>query len=327
MRNLIIKGYGINIGVRKGNVVLRSRKKTRVVPLTDIDSIIVLTSGVTITTKAVRALTRSGVNLVITDSRGMPTSVLHHPFTTKTVETRRAQYEAIHNGRANQVIKVIACSKTSNQATVLRRLIKSAGVKELIEDVKKIEQVSSDLMKLKIEDVNELRRGVMELEAEAARLYWSAVAALLPRDVGFSGRDQDGCDQLNTSLNYGYGILYSVIWRSVVILGMDPYAGFLHVDRSGKPVLTFDLIEVFRAIAVDYPLIKSFMSGLRLEVKNCLLSPESRSKVAQSVLKNLSEKYSVGGQVRDLESWIKRTIYLVSSYLRSGAELKPVIFR
>lgn len=327
MKNLIIGGYGISLRIKKGNIVLTSKKKTQAVPLTDIDSIIILTSGVTISSKAVRALANSGVQLVVTDSRGMPTSVLHHPFTTRTVETRRAQYEAIHNKKANHLIKVIASSKTGNQAAVLRRLVKSTKKQELLEDVKKIEKISHEVMRLREDDLSTLRKKVMELEAEAARLYWSAVSSITPEELGFRGRNQDGCDQVNASLNYGYGILYPVIWRSTVIFGMDPYAGFLHVDRSGKPVLTYDLIEVFRAVGTDLPLVKSFLTGLRVEVKECLLSPESRSRIAQIVLKNLKERYSAWDEVRDLESWVKRLTYLISSYLRGRTELKPLVFR
>ncbi|MEM1604615.1 MAG: CRISPR-associated endonuclease Cas1 [Zestosphaera sp.] len=327
MKNLIIGGYGISLRIKKGNIVLTSKKKTQAVPLTDIDSIIILTSGVTISSKAIRALANSGVQLVVTDSRGMPTSVLHHPFTTRTVETRRAQYEAIHNKKANHLIKVIASSKTGNQAAVLRRLVKSTKKQELLEDVKKIEKISHEVMRLREDDLSTLRKKVMELEAEAARLYWSAVSSITPEELGFRGRNQDGCDQVNASLNYGYGILYPVIWRSTVIFGMDPYAGFLHVDRSGKPVLTYDLIEVFRAVGTDLPLVKSFLTGLRVEVKECLLSPESRSRIAQIVLKNLKERYSAWDEVRDLESWVKRLTYLISSYLRGRTELKPLVFR
>ncbi len=327
MKNLIIRGYGISLRVKKGNIVLKSKKKTQTLPITDIDSIIVLTSGVTITSKAVRALTESGIQLIITDSRGMPVSILHHPFTTRTVDTKRAQYEAVYNGKANHLIKVLASSKTGNQSVVLRRLAKTLGNRELIDDSKKIEKISYEILRLKIEDLEILRREVMELEAEAARLYWGSIAPTMPREIGFCGRDQDSCDQLNASLNYGYGILYPMIWRAVVISGMDPYAGFLHVDRSGKPVLTFDLIEVFRAVGVDFPIIKSFLKGFRVEVKNCLLSPESRSRIAEVVLKNLKEKYSVGDQVMSLESWVKRLAYLTASYLRSKIELKNMIFR
>lgn len=327
MRNLIIRGYGIGLRVKKGNLVLKSRNKTQTLPLTDIDAIIVLTSGVTISSKAIRTLTESGIQLIITDSRGMPISILHHPFTTKTVETKRAQYESLHNEKANYIVRVIASSKIGNQATVLKKLVKSTGNQELLEDTKKIEKISHEVMKLKELDLSKLRKEVMELEAEAARLYWSTISSITPKDIGFNGRNQDGCDQLNTSLNYGYGILYPIVWRSTVIFGMDPYAGFLHVDRSGKPVLTYDLIEVFRAVGVDLPLIKSFLTGLRVEVKECLLSPESRSRTAQIILKNLKEKYSAGDEVRDLESWIKRAVYFISSYLRGKTELKPIVFK
>jgi len=33
--------------------------------------------------------------------------------------------------------------------------------------------------------------------------------------------------------------------------GLEPFAGFLHVDRSGKPSLVLDLMEEFRQPVVD----------------------------------------------------------------------------
>ena len=39
--------------------------------------------------------------------------------------------------------------------------------------------------------------------------------------------------------------------RALVLAGLDPYAGFIHVDRPGKPSLALDLIEEFRQAAVD----------------------------------------------------------------------------
>ncbi|MDE0502645.1 MAG: CRISPR-associated endonuclease Cas1, partial [Candidatus Poribacteria bacterium] len=52
-------------------------------------------------------------------------------------------------------------------------------------------------------------------------------------------------------LNYGYGMLYSQVWSALALAGLEPFAGFLHVDRPGKPSLVLDFIEEFRQPIVD----------------------------------------------------------------------------
>jgi len=56
---------------------------------------------------------------------------------------------------------------------------------------------------------------------------------------------------VNSALNYGYGILYGQVWGAVMNAGFEPFAGFLHLDRPGKPSLVLDLIEEFRQPIVD----------------------------------------------------------------------------
>jgi len=38
-------------------------------------------------------------------------------------------------------------------------------------------------------------------------------------------------DEFNAMLNYGYGMLYGMIERSVVVAGLDPYIGFPGIDK------------------------------------------------------------------------------------------------
>lgn len=82
---------------------------------------------------------------------------------------------------------------------------------------------------------------------------------LLADHVSFEGREHRGAtDQVNAALNYGYGILYAQVWGAIMNAGLEPFAGFLHVDRPGKPSLVLDLIEEFRQPLVDRPVIAAF---------------------------------------------------------------------
>jgi CRISPR-associated protein Cas1 len=47
-------------------------------------------------------------------------------------------------------------------------------------------------------------------------------------------------------LNYGYGVLYSLVERACILAGLDPYVGFIHTDNYNKKSLVFDLIECYR---------------------------------------------------------------------------------
>ena len=99
--------------------------------------------------------------------------------------------------------------------------------------------------------IDALRVNLLNLEGRAGALYWECVQRLLPAGR-FTTREHQGAnDDVNALLNYGYGILYSQVWSALTLAGLEPFAGFLHVDRPGKPSLVLDFIEEFRQPIVD----------------------------------------------------------------------------
>ena len=328
MRTLVIKGYGVKLSYRKGVLILKGKGGGSTYSLADIDRVVVATSGVSITSRAIRAMVDSGVELVVLDSRGFSAAVLYHPYVTRTVDARRGQYAALGDGKALTVIKVVAMSKILNQAGMLKRVARTCGIRWVSEDVGLLRKYAEEVARVDCSDLRAVRRAVMELEAAAARVYWGAYASLLPKELGFEGRDQGGGDVVNKVLNYGYGILYPECFRAVALAGLDPYAGFLHTDRSGKPVLVFDVIELFRSAAVDYPILKALRKGWRPRVEGGLLAHESRVEVAKLVNEALSTKFKAGsGRVKELRSWVSTFALALASFLRGEAALKPLVFR
>jgi CRISPR-associated protein Cas1 len=97
-----------------------------------------------------------------------------------------------------------------------------------------------------------MRLQLLAAEGRGAERYWTGVRRLLLADLDWPGRQTQGAtDPLNAALNYGYGILYARVERALILAGLDPYAGFIHTDRPGKPSLELDLIEEFRQAVVD----------------------------------------------------------------------------
>ncbi len=319
MRMLVLDGYGVTLASSHGALVVREKGGgKRSIPLSDVDVVVVATSGVSVPSSAIKLLTVSGVELIVLDHRGMPVSILYSSHYTRTPATRRAQYEAYHNGLAVQIMMEIAAAKIWNQSCILRQFRSRApreidnSLAAMAEALEQLEEAGSG------GGVAEARRHVMGLEAAAARAYWAGIAAVIPRDLGFDGRDQNAPDPVNAALNYGYGILYGLAWRSLVLAGLDPYAGFLHVDRSGKPVLAFDYVEIFRAHVVDGPLIRLFIKGWKPGYSEGRLEPESRRRIIEEVNRALASR--IAG--KRLEEAVRGNALDLARGLRAGRVFK-----
>ena len=136
------------------------------------------------------------------------------------------------------------------------------------------------------------------------------------KEYGFRGRDPNGDDPFNMALNYGYGILYSRCERALLLVGLDPYGGFMHITRSGHTTLVYDFIEQFRPVAVDKPLI---FSKLSLETVGGRLTRESRRAVAEAVFETLARPHYHSSSKAPLDSIILRKAAELASYLRGSS--------
>src|SRR5207248_5963640 len=133
------------------------------------------------------------------------------------------------------------------------------------------------------------RRELMGLEGAAGKIYWDGVRTIVENKAEFVGRVHQGAaDAFNSLLNYGYGILYSHVWGAVVNAGLEPFAGYLHVDRPGKPSLVLDLVEEFRQPVVDRTVIAFTNLGQSMKMENGLLDQETRRAIAEKILERLS---------------------------------------
>ncbi|MBU7018228.1 MAG: CRISPR-associated endonuclease Cas1, partial [Theionarchaea archaeon] len=100
--------------------------------------------------------------------------------------------------------------------------------------------------------IDDVRQSLQGFEGNSSRIYWTSLSATFPPDLGFQGRaGRYAQDPINSMLNYGYGILQGEVLRAIHFAGLDPYGGYLHVDRSGRSSLVFDLMEEFRQQVVD----------------------------------------------------------------------------
>ncbi|MDE0185157.1 MAG: CRISPR-associated endonuclease Cas1 [Candidatus Poribacteria bacterium] len=265
MNQLTISDYGTYLGKHSERVSVRYRDKERKKEehaLMDLDQIVIASRGVSVSSDLIEACTERGIEISFLSFNGKPYAKLNSPSLTATVISRREQLAAYHDARGLEIAKRFAAGKLKNQVNLVRYFgkyrKKQAPKKytELMERIGKIEAILSELSALETPadtttPVDAMRSTLLNLEGRAGALYWECVQRLLPAGR-FNTRNHRGAvDDVNALLNYGYGILYSQVWSALSLAGLEPFAGFLHVDRPGKPSLVLDFIEEFRQSVVD----------------------------------------------------------------------------
>ena len=141
---------------------------------------------------------------------------------------------------------------------------------ELDKAISYIKQKSKQLEDYTLQPISEIRNSIMGVEGTMARYYFQAISVCLPTEYQFENRNRRPAkDKFNATLNYMYGMLYSVVEGALFGAGLDPHLGFLHADEYNKPVLSFDLIEAFRPwvdrmvieLCLDEQLLVRFFTG------------------------------------------------------------------
>jgi CRISPR-associated protein Cas1 len=132
---------------------------------------------------------------------------------------------------------------------------------------------------------------------------------------------------VNSLLNYGYGILYSQVWGAVLNAGLEPFAGFLHVDRPGKPSLVLDLVEEFRQPVVDRAVIAHLNLGEEIKLVQGMLAPETRKALVERVMERLQATETYQGKRYQVRSIIQMQARRLASFLRGQGAYKTFAFK
>lgn len=307
----MVDGYGKYVGKKSNRIVVREQGKTVFqVPPEDLRQVLVTGKG-SIGFDAINLLAAHGVDLIFIDSHGEIRSRLSSPE-MRTVATRREQYFAYRDRRGFIIGRAIAAAKLKNQYATLGTLAKrrketdSSAADKIYAAREVVQGKLADLETLDAGNIDEVRDTIMGIEGSASVIYWSAISQVVPEEFGFMERSgRYATDPVNALLNYGYGVLEGETWRAVHFAGLDPYGGFLHVDRPGKPSLVLDLMEEFRQQLVDKSIIK-LISRKEVEPANflrdgntCTMDDKARRALLMELLGKLEEYIAYGdGKVR-----------------------------
>ena len=243
--------------VSKSGECIHVKTKDKVIKkirLIDISEIIVF-GNVQVTTQAIRELCNRNIPICYMTYggwfTGMTTGLSH-----KNVELRINQHKKYGEKSAMMAIaREIVFGKIKNCTTMLRRNHKSppkdkiSQLDEFAERVRTIRQYDT----------------LLGIEGMAARIYFSEFNGMIKSesmDFNFTGRNRrPPRDPVNAILSFLYAMLTRQATTTVNRVGFDPYLGFLHMPKYGKPALALDLIEEFRPIVADSVCITLINNG------------------------------------------------------------------
>lgn len=331
--NLVIDNYGSFIGKKSERLVIKEKGKVvKEVPFFDLSQITVTSRGISLSIDAIKMCMEYGVQINFLSNTGQPFAKISSPQLTATVQTRRQQMMAYMDHRGVFLARAFVLGKIRNQINTLkyfskhRKVARRKAYEKTMLAVSKMEKLLLELDNYQGSAIDELRGQFLSVEGRASSLYWGQVAFILQDKIEFPGREHKGTvDPVNAMLNYGYGILYSQVWSAIILAGLEPFAGFMHVDRPGKPSLVLDLIEEFRQPVVDRAIIAMLSKGYNVEMEEERLSLKTRRDLADKVLKRLETTERYDRKKYKLSTIIQKQARNLATYVRGESKYRPFV--
>lgn len=286
LRPLYVTGYGFSVG-RSGGVLQIKEKGSLVqeARLNDVSQVNVFGS-VSVTTGAVQALaelerpiayfTMGGWFYGMTAGLGL-----------KNVFLRREQFR-----RADEelfclaVARAMVATKIRNQRTLLQRNHVEPPARA-IEALKRLARQAMQAGALE---------SLLGIEGTAAHSYFGHFGGMLKVEAGdeppafdFTRRNRrPPRDPVNALLSLGYSLLVRDLTIVCHAIGFDPFIGFYHQPRFGRPALPLDLMEGFRPLIVDSAVLSAINTRMvsaddfQRAGESVTLTPRGRKRFLQA---------------------------------------------
>jgi len=249
---LYVQAHGARIGKSGEEFVVTPLEGPKQTARLNQTSQIAIFGNVQISTQAIQAALGQGIPIVYHSYGGwfygMTTGLMH-----KNVELRRLQYRTAEDAQASLgLARSFVAAKIRNSRTMLRR------------NADEVPQHTLNTLRTYADNamVCESAESLLGIEGSAARLYFESFPRLIktngdgdqdaPMRFDFEGRNRrPPRDPVNALLSLAYAMLAKDLTIALSSVGFDPYLGFYHRPRYGRPALALDLMEEFRPIIAD----------------------------------------------------------------------------
>lgn len=218
------------LSYKSGYMVIRKEDETVKLHLSEVSSVVLQTMQVFVSAYLMAELAKNKISLVISDEK-------HNPV---------GQYLPLYG--AHNTSKRIA--EQMEWGEPIKKRVWQKVVRDKIQEQGRfLKERDYDEAQILLKIVPDVRSGdTTNREAQAARIYFSALFG-----KGFS---REAEVPINAALNYGYGVLLSIVNREIVSRGFLSQVGICHKNEYNQFNLACDLMEPFRPavdrLVVDY---------------------------------------------------------------------------
>jgi len=295
---LYLQEPGAHVGKRSEHLVVRKDGvEIQRVPIAAVHQVVVF-GNVQVSTQALECLATLEVPVVYLTGHGRFIAALQ-PAPTKNVKLRVNQVRLFSDPhKALALARAVVRAKVNNQRTLLMRSLRSRALDEPSgnDSIRGSDEPAAQEMADLLTRLDRIVDPAVLLgtEGQAAALYFSQFKRMLKaespgREFDFKTRNRrPPRDPVNALLSFAYAMLLKDCFSAVCTVGFDPYFGFYHASRHGKPSLALDLMEEFRAIIADSVVLTLVNTGsvrprdFLVWREACQLTDEGRARFFQA---------------------------------------------
>jgi CRISPR-associated protein Cas1 len=256
LRPLYLNTQGARVGKTAEVLQIRDRdNKTLEVRMGEICQLNIM-GNVQLSTQAIQALCESGIPICYFSQGGWFYGITTG-LNSKNIFLRRSQFRlSEEQWFALALARRLVAGKIRNQRTMLHRNHVEpspdalAALKRMADAAERADSMD----------------GLLGIEGHAARIYFQNFAGTIKLDdekaeesqfrFDFAGRNRrPPRDAVNALLSLAYSLLVKDLTIACYAVGFDPYLGFYHQPRFGRPALALDLMEPFRPLIADSAVI------------------------------------------------------------------------
>ena len=285
------------VGRSGESLMVESEEGKQRIPIEQIDSVLVYGYG-QVSTQAIHLCSYRGVGVNWLTFGGR--FVAGTSASPGRVQQRIRQYQALSSEALCLDLsrRTVHAKVESQLRYLLRASRRDSGNRQAVQE--SIDRMREALRKLDQPASLDSLRG---LEGIAAKAYFAAIPLLLssrcdPLMIPNGRSKHPPEDRFNALLSFGYGMLFSLVHRTLLGVGLEPSLGFYHQPRSAAPPLVLDLVEIFRVPLVDIPTVGSVNrnqwdpgADYTVAADHVWLSDDGRKKAIRLFEERLNENY------------------------------------
>ena len=251
---IVVISKRAKLDLQLGQVVVRSDDVTTKIILSEISTLLIESTAVSLTTSLIAELAKRKIKVIFCDEKRNPSCEL-------------VNYYGSHD-TSNKVRKQIVWKKNTKEA-VWTEIVseKIRKQKELLEILGKEE---SKLLSSYLEEIEWGDK--TNREGHAAKVYFNALF----------GKDFTRTEEspTNAALNYGYALILSCFNREIVANGYMTQIGLFHDNMFNPYNLSSDLMEPYRVL-VDQIVKKQYWEKFETEEKHEMLKLLSQEVILE----------------------------------------------